>query len=312
MPHVQRTKGLYHGEVYSLPINLHTINQLYRENLSPAEAKQRIHIETLGRVRPQDARNFEEFGIGSLGPRLYDAFIRGYTEKQWGIDPRELPASILKRLPFRTDYNDNAFFHKYQGIPRGGYTEAVKNMLDFPDISIRLGTKFDPDTNEARTFHHVFYTGPLDEWFSYKFGPLRYRTLDLQRITRLGVQDLQGCAVMNNCDPETKWTRRTEHKHFTPWETHTGTVITQEVPRDWQHGDTHFYPMRLDADKAKLAQYETLAARETRTTFVGRLATYRYLDMDQCIKEAIEAASKFYRADNGYPPLDTSGRERIT
>jgi UDP-galactopyranose mutase len=292
MPHIQRTKGLRDGSVYSLPINLHTINQFFGTIMAPREARMFIRERCAHISNP---KNFEEQALATIGPDLYHAFMCDYTKKQWGLDPVELPASILKRLPMRFDYNDNAFFHKFQGIPRDGYTDAVWKMLDLPTINVHLGQKVNRRT--LRGYDHIFWSGPIDEFFEGSRGWLPYRTLDLEVLH--AAEDAQGCSVMNNCDGITPWTRSTEHKHFTPWETHADTVVTREYPRQWEPGDIHYYPIRFAKDKDQLAEYQALAHDESSyLTFVGRLGTYEYLDMDVTIGRSLDVARSFLRRRN--------------
>lgn len=294
-PFIQRTKAIgADGRVYSFPINLHTINQFFGEQYTPEQAQHRIAVASALTTQGPDplewmGQNFENHALGLIGRKLYTNFIDGYTRKAWGREPDALPASIIKRLPLRFTYDDNVFFHKYQGMPRQGYTVAVERMLDH--IKVRRREKF--DRRHRNAFDHVFYTGPLDEWFGYQFGKLAYRTLDFDHRTTMKIDFAQGCSVLNNCDPNVPWTRRTEHKLFAPWEPSTGTVITTETPREWVEGDVRYYPVRLAEDKAILGKYLDLAKAEPEVTFVGRLATYRYLDMDQCLREAIDAARVF-------------------
>lgn len=293
MPFTQRTKGISGGNVYSLPINLHTINQFFGRTMSPALAEQFVRDYLVDWDHEKTPSNFEELALATIGPDLYAAFLRDYTRKQWGREPSSLPASILKRLPMRFDYNDNAFFHKYQGIPKHGYTAMVRGMLDLPDVTLQLGTKFTPD-KDAKRFDHIFYSGPIDEWFDYRLGRLPYRTLDFTTV-RMVEGDFQGCSVLNNCDLNTPWTRSTEHKHFTPWETHAGTIVTREYPREAKEGDVLFYPVRLADGKSKLLEYEALAAKEAGVSFVGRLGTYSYIDMDVTVFQASQTAKEFHR-----------------
>ena len=207
------------------------------------------------------------------------------------MSPTELPASILKRLPLRFNYNDNYFFHKFQGIPRNGYTEAVANILDHELIEIRLGESFeDYDTSE---YQHTFYSGPIDRYFDYSHGRLGYRTLDFQVSRHDG--DHLGTAVMNYGDPEVPYTRISEHKHFAPWESHEKTLCYTEFSRLCNEEDIPYYPIRLVNEKAMLEQYEALAENESKTTFIGRLGTYRYLDMDVTIAEALAVAKDFLK-----------------
>jgi UDP-galactopyranose mutase len=287
MPYQNRVKTTAKGQVYSLPINLHTINQFFGKAFRPEEA--RAFIEELADKTIEDPRTFEEQALRFVGRDLYEAFFKGYTQKQWGCSPTELPASILKRLPLRFNYDDNYFFHKYQGMPENGYTEMVGRILDHANITIHLETRF--HRNWSRDFAHIFYSGQLDGYFDYEHGRLGYRTLDFERFTYDG--DYQGCAVMNYGDVSIPCTRVTEHKHFSPWEEHSGSVCYREFSRACGPDDIPYYPIRLVEDKAQLAQYVARAAQETSVTFVGRLGTYRYLDMDVTIREALDTARLF-------------------
>ncbi|MEL6450262.1 MAG: UDP-galactopyranose mutase [Pseudomonadota bacterium] len=278
-----QVKTTSQGAVFSLPISLHTINQFFDRTFRPEEA--RAYIETHEADRSiADPKSFEDQALRFVGPRLYDAFFKGYTEKQWGLSPAELPASILKRLPLRFDYNDNYFAHPYQGMPAEGYTALVENILDHPRIDVHLSTVL--SAHEAQQGDHLVWTGPLDGYFDNRLGHLGYRTLDFERFTAHG--DWQGCAVMNYADADVPWTRITEHKHFAPWEAHDQTVLYRETPRACGPDDTPYYPIRLVREKALLTEYEALAAAQENVTFLGRLGTYRYLDMDVSIAEAMQ------------------------
>lgn len=291
VPYIQRTKARTHGAIYSFPINLHTINQFFDHTFSPREA-----IDHIGRRVLKDwdqtrtPENFEEMALASVGRELYEAFYRDYTVKQWGVHPTMIPVSVLARLPVRFTYDDNAFDHPYQGMPLYGYTEMIQNMLCHPSIRVHLGQTISGPPNKDG-FH--FHTGAIDEFYDYKFGELRYRTLDFYHYAEIETQSLQGCAVLNSCDLTKDWTRTTEHKHFTPWHTARGTIITREFSRQWQRGDIRYYPMRFDTDKEKLALYEAEAAKEDRVIFAGRLGTYRYLDMDKTIAESFQLVKDF-------------------
>jgi UDP-galactopyranose mutase len=284
MPYKNRVKTTSNGQVYSLPINLHTINQFYSRNFRPDEA--RTFIEEQADKTIAEPKTFEEQALRFVGKDLYEAFFKGYTEKQWGCSPTDLPASILKRLPVRFNYDDNYFFHKYQGMPENGYTDMIGRILDHPNIAVNLGTHF--QRTEATGFRHVFYSGPLDGYFDYEFGRLGYRTLDFERFTYEG--DYQGCAVMNYGEVSVPYTRITEHKHFSPWEDHAGSVCYREFSRACGPEDIPYYPIRLVKEKEQLADYVARAEQETAVTFVGRLGTYRYLDMDVTIREALDTA----------------------
>ena len=218
-----------------------------------------------------------------MGRDLYEAFFKGYTEKQWGVSPTALPASILKRLPLRFTYDDNYFNHAHQGIPEEGYTALIARILD--GIEVRLSTRFE-DVKEPAD--HVFYSGPIDRWFGHAHGRLGYRTLDFEELRDPG--DLLGTAVMNFCDADVPWTRITDHKYFAPWSLGevSGSVAYREYSRLAEPEDIPYYPLRLVDDKALLARYVAAAEAETGVTFVGRLGTYRYLDMDVTIREALD------------------------
>ncbi|WP_299548482.1 UDP-galactopyranose mutase [uncultured Tateyamaria sp.] len=287
LPYKNRVKTTSRGQVFSLPINLHTINQFYGKTLRPDEA--RAFIEDQADTTIEDPQTFEEQALRFVGPDLYEAFFKGYTIKQWGMSPTELPASILKRLPVRFNYDDNYFFHQFQGMPENGYTAMVDRILDHPSITVHLSTTFTRD--QADEYDHVFYAGPLDGWFDYDLGRLGYRTLDFERFTYDG--DYQGCAVMNYGEETVPHTRITEHKHFSPWESHDGSVLYREFSRLAEPGDIPYYPIRQVDEKALLADYVAKAEGETGVTFVGRLGTYRYLDMDVTIREAMDTAAVF-------------------
>ena len=286
MPFVNRVKTTSHGRVFSLPINLHTINQFFNKTLSPSEAKSFVH--SLADKTIEEPKSFEEQAMKFIGKDMYEAFFKGYTLKQWGVSPSELPASIIKRLPVRFSYDDNYFNSKYQGMPKEGYTPIVKGMLDHKNITLHLNAKF--DRNEAKLFDHVFYTGPIDSWFSYEEGRLGYRTLDFIREDYVG--DYQGCAVMNYGDEDVAFTRISEHKHFSPWEHHEKTVIFKEFSRSCGNDDVPYYPIRLVNEKSMLSAYIKKAEAQSQVSFLGRLGTYRYLDMDVSIAEALQASKE--------------------
>lgn len=284
-PFAHRVKATVRGRVYGLPINLHTINQFFGRSFRPEEAR-RFILGVQARPLPHEPRNFEEQALAMMGPALYEAFFRGYTEKQWGLSPVQLPAAILKRLPMRFSYEDSYFAHRFQALPEAGYTALITAILDHPGIDVHLDRPYTPE--QAGRADHLFWSGPLDGYFGCRLGDLGYRTLDFERFT--AEDDWQGCAVMNYPDRDTPYTRITEHKHFSPWESHEMTVCYREYPRACGPGDIPYYPIRLTQEKLLLAQYERLAAAETGVTFVGRLGTYRYIDMDVTIREALDAA----------------------
>lgn len=279
--------------VFSLPVNLHTINQFFGKTLRPEEAHDFI-VNEQADTSIEDPQTFEEQAMRFVGKDLYEAFFKGYTMKQWGCHPSELPASILKRLPVRFNYDDNYFFHKFQGMPENGYTAMIERILDHPGITVQLETVF--DRSQASDYDHVFYSGPLDGYFDFDLGRLGYRTLDFERFTYEG--DYQGCAVMNYGEVDVPFTRITEHKHFAPWESHEGSVCYREFSRAAEPEDIPYYPIRQVAEKALLGDYVKLAEATSGVTFVGRLGTYRYLDMDVTIREALDTARGFL-ADTG-------------
>lgn len=287
MPYVNRVKTTVNGQVFSLPINLHTINQFFHKTFSPDEAK--AFIKTKGDSAIAEPQSFEEQALKFVGKELYEAFFKGYTLKQWGLHPSELPASILKRLPVRFNYDDNYFSHKFQGMPKDGYTVIVDSIMDHKNITVSLNTKF--DKTDLEKYRHIFYSGPLDAYFDYQHGRLAYRTLDFEKFTYQG--DYQGTAVMNYGEESVPYTRITEHKYFAPWESHEGSVMYKEFSRLCTEKDLPYYPIRLVGEMTQLEEYVDLAEQEKNVTFVGRLGTYRYLDMDVTIAEALKTARVF-------------------
>ena len=287
MPFTNRVKAITAGKVYTLPINLLTINQFFKKTLSPQEAA--TFMESLGDSSITDPQSFEDQALRFVGRELYEAFFKGYTIKQWGVSPAELPASILKRLPVRFNYDDNYYSSRYQGMPKNGYTHIVAKMLVHENITVHLNAKL--TRSMATGYDHVFYSGPLDSWFDFREGRLGYRTLDFHVERHAG--DYQGNAVMNYCDDSVPYTRIAEHKHFAPWESHDKTVIYKEHSRQCGPTDVPYYPIRLVSDKGLLQRYVSLANGERGVTFVGRLGTYRYLDMHVTIAEALDVAARF-------------------
>ncbi|HBN6066558.1 TPA: UDP-galactopyranose mutase [Enterobacter cloacae] len=297
MPYTNRVKAVYKGNVYLLPVNLHTINQFFNKTLRPDEA--RAFIESKADKQIVDPQNFEEQAISMIGRELYEAFFKGYTRKQWGVEPTELPASILKRLPLRFNYNDNYFNHQYQGMPKEGYTEMVAKILDHELIEVRTDTEF--SAAESTAYEHVFWSGALDGYFNFSEGRLGYRTLDFEKFSAEG--DYQGTAVINYCEEDVPYTRITEHKHFSPWESHENTTCYREFSRFCTENDVPYYPIRMVKEKELLNRYLDKAMALRNTTFVGRLGTYRYLDMDVTIREAIDVANKYLECQKNQEPM---------
>ena len=286
MPYRHQVKARVGGKVYAMPINLHTINQFFGTAMSPSEA--RAFIESLAEGGPEEPQSFEAQGLRFVGRDIYEAFFRGYTLKQWGVSPDRLPASILKRLPLRFTYDDNYFFHRYQGIPRDGYTAAVASILAHRKITLRLSTSFEQVTQTG--YDHVVYTGPLDRYFDHDLGRLSYRTLRFERD--VADAPFQGTAVMNYCDADVPYTRITEHMYFAPWEAaqRRRSVIYREYSASAGRHDIPYYPVRLLDDKTLLERYVSRADRTAGVTFAGRLGSYAYLDMDVAIRRAVDLA----------------------
>jgi UDP-galactopyranose mutase len=290
VPYINRVKAETNRGIFSLPINLHTINQFFGTTFSPREAEQ--FIASLGDRTIGEPKNFEEQALKFLGRELYETFFYGYTQKQWGCDPKELPASILKRLPVRFNYDDNYYNAKYQGIPRHGFTAVVAAILQHPNIQIQLNTEFEPGTRSD--FEHIFYTGCLDGFFNYRLGRLGYRTVYWSKEEAEG--DFQGNAVINYTTATIPFTRIHEHKHFTPWENHQKTLFFTEFSKETTATDIPYYPKRLNQDRELLAAYRHLAEQERHISFLGRLGTYRYMNMDQVIGESLQFSRSFMQA----------------
>lgn len=284
--------GVTGGLTYSLPINLGTIRQFFGRKFDPHEAE--VHLAGLRRQYQHAPTNFEEWGRSSVGDGLYEAFFDGYTRKQWGIDPALLPASILRRIPVRFSEDQGYFHHSRAAIPEDGYTAMVAAMLDHPGIAVTYGVA--ARSADASAFRHCVYTGPIDEWFDCCFGRLSYRTLDFEIRRSSGA--VQEVAQVNYCDMSVPWTRIVEYKHFTPWEHHDKTVYVRETSRDRGPSDYPYYPLRLDADLRMVSRYFTAAQNSIGVSFVGRLATYRYIDMDLAIAEALSASRQILSALN--------------
>ena len=287
MPYRHKVKAISQDTMYSLPVNLKTINQFFDQDFDAQQAED--FIQSKADTTITNPVSFEDQGLRFVGRELYDAFFAGYTAKQWGVDPKELPASILARLPVRFNDDDSYFNHPYQAIPKDGYTPIVTAILNHPSIKVHLSTRFDPSSHsEFGEFDHVVWTGPIDAFFNFEFGRLGYRTLDF--VPEISDGDYQGHPVVNYCDIDVPYTRITEHKHFSPWEDHARTVVYREFSRLCGETDTPYYPIRLVKEKEQLLNYVQRARSAKGVTFIGRLGTYRYLDMDVTIHEALLAS----------------------
>lgn len=276
--------------MFSLPLNLLTLNQFFGTRLRPDEMRRFLETQREPIRRPA---NFEEQALSMVGRALYENFFRGYTVKQWGCHPKELPASILKRLPMRFDYRDDYFDDPHQGIPVEGYTPLVDRMLR--SVEVRLSERFCAESVED--FDHVFSSAPLDAWFGHSEGRLGYRTVTFEHHREDG--DHQGSIVHNYAEESVPWTRVTEHKHFAPWEAHRRTIWTREYSKETRAGDTPFYPKRLAEDRAMVRRYMALADASPKLTFMGRLGTYRYLNMDRVVGESLDLADAWLGRGTG-------------
>ncbi len=278
----------YNGELYNLPFNMNTFTKMWPDVKTPAEARAKIEaqVRAAGITEP---KNLEEQAISLVGTDIYEKLIKGYTEKQWGRPCKELPAFIIKRLPVRFTYDNNYFNHPHQGIPKEGYTEMVRRMLD--GIDVRLGVDYLADRDALRSLADtVIYTGPIDEYFDYCYGELQYRSLRFETEV-LDEENHQGIAGMNYTDSNHPYTRIIEHKHFLfgagdPDKT----VITREYSATWKKGDEPYYPINDETNGALYQKYLEKAQSEVGVRFGGRLGTYRYMDMDKVIKQALEDA----------------------
>jgi len=300
MPYQHRVKAISKQTMYSLPVNLKTINQFFDRNFDADEAEKFIASKADNTIT--DPVSFEDQGLRFVGRELYEAFFAGYTSKQWGVDPKELPASILARLPVRFNDDDTYFSHPYQAIPKDGYTPIVEAILNHEEISVHLGTRFSPtESKEFGSFDHIIWTGPIDAYFGFEFGRLGYRTLDF--VPEVADGDYQGHPVVNYCDTDVPYTRITEHKHFAPWESHDKTIVYREFSRLCGEADTPYYPIRLVKEKEQLLNYVQRARDAKGVTFIGRLGTYRYLDMDVTIHEALLASKTMLECIANKQPL---------
>lgn len=294
--YVHKVYITHDGVVYPMPINLGTINQFFNKAYTPDEAKAVIAEQAAS--APSDPQNLAEQGISLIGKPLFDAFIKNYTAKQWQTPAEELSPDIIKRLPVRYNYDNRYFNNKYEGLPVDGYEAWFQKMIDScgDKVEVRLETDYftDPEIKKLRENKILtIYTGPIDKFYDYRFGELKWRSIDLEKEV-LDVDDFQGCPVMNYADLEPKYTRIHEFKHFHPERHNDGyaensgkTVIVREYSKTWTRDDEPYYPVNTADDRKKLAQYQELAAREDNVVFGGRLGEYAYYDMDKTIAAAL-------------------------
>lgn len=290
----------YQDELYNLPFNMNTFHTMWGV-ITPAEAKQKIagQIAGLGITEPA---NLEEQALSLVGTDVYEKLVKGYTEKQWGRDCKDLPAFIIKRLPLRFTYNNNYFNDRYQGIPIGGYTIMVENMLH--GIEVRTGISYKEFATEqmkdghvcvtdhaGNTYGKVVYTGMLDEYFDFCLGHLEYRSLKFETEVLAGCENYQGNAVVNYTEREIPYTRVIEHKHF-EFGTQPDTVITREYPALWQEGEEPYYPVNDEVNDTLLKKYQERAKTMPHLILGGRLGQYKYYDMDKVIATALQAVQE--------------------
>lgn len=283
----------YKGELFSLPFNMYTFNKMWGV-VKPKEALEIIEKQKK-EANITEPRNLEEQAISLVGRDIFEKLVKGYTEKQWGRKCKDLPAFIIKRLPVRLTFDNNYFNALYQGIPIGGYTRMVENMLDNQNIEVRLGVDYLQDKDKWDTLaNKVVYTGPIDAYFDYCYGNLEYRTV-LFETELLDIPNYQGNAAVNYTDAETPWTRIIEHKWFEFGKDEDGndlpkTVISREYSSEWKPGDEPYYPVNDEKNSLLYQKYKSLADREDNVVFGGRLGEYKYYDMDQVIAAALEKA----------------------
>ena len=283
-----RVFTVYKGRVYPMPINLATICEYFGAVMSPDEARALV-AEQAAEVAAGSAANLEQKAISLIGRPLYEAFIRGYTYKQWQTDPVKLPTEIITRLPVRYTFNNRYFNDTYEGLPADGYTAWLERMADHPNIEVQLNTEFSSLRSDTVGGVPVVYTGPLDAYFDYAAGDLGWRTLDFETEV-LGTGDFQGTPVMNYADEDVPFTRIHEFRHFHPerdWYPKDKTVIMREYARFADRGDEPYYPINTAEDRARLLTYREMADREPGVLFGGRLGTYKYLDMHMAIGSAL-------------------------
>ena len=288
----------YKGELYSLPFNMYTFNKMWGV-VTPEEAAGKI--EEQRKEITGEPKNLEEQAISLVGRDIYEKLIKGYTEKQWGRDCKDLPAFIIKRLPVRLTFDNNYFNALYQGIPIGGYTKMIANLLD--GIKVRLNTDYQEHKSELDALaDKVVYTGPIDAYFDYKLGTLEYRSVRFE-TELLDQPNFQGNAAVNYTDRETQWTRIIEHKWFEFGKDENGndlpkTIISREYSSEWKPGDEPYYPVNDAKNSLLYSEYKKLADAENKVIFGGRLGEYKYYDMDQVIAAVLEKCEKEFVGEN--------------
>ena len=279
----------YKGELYNMPFNMNTFTKLWKDVVTPNDAMKKIE-EQKAELEGKEPENLEEQAISLVGRDIYEKLVKGYTEKQWGKDCKELPAFIIKRLPVRFTFNNNYFNDRYQGIPIGGYNKIIEKMLENCDVELNEDYLENKEKYNSLA-DKILYTGMIDEYFNYSLGNLEYRSLRFENEIISDVDDYQGNAVINYTDRETPYTRIIEHKHF-EFNTCKGTYITKEYPCDWKIGDEAYYPVNNDRNNDLFNQYKELATQEENVIFGGRLGHYKYYDMDKVIEAALDLVNQ--------------------
>ncbi len=279
----------HEGQFYTMPVNLHTISQLYGRALTPEDAREAVALDTAEYVKGAGGDSFEARALASIGPKLYKAFFEGYTQKQWQTHPSDLPAAIFSRLPVRFNFNNRYFSDTWEGLPEGGYGELFNRMAANPLIEIQLETDFFTTEWFRDTETVKIYTGALDRYFDYCYGPLQWRTLDFETET-LNCDDYQGASVVNYPDSDVPFTRIHEYKHLHPERTTRPgmTIVSREFSRWATDADEPYYPVNSQADREKLQGYRKLMSASPSTIFGGRLGSYQYLDMHMAIASALQ------------------------
>ncbi len=290
IPFVNSPVAVYKDEIYNLPFNMNTFSRLWGLT-KPEDVKRKIE-EQIAQLGITEPANLEEQALSLVGPDVYEKLVKGYTEKQWGRDCKELPPFIIKRLPVRLTYDNNYFDDKYQGIPAGGYTALIERLLK--NVEVVLNTDYrDYIQEHPDRFDRIVYTGMIDEYYDYQFGHLEYRSLRFE-TERIETENYQGSAVVNYTDREVPYTRIIEHKYFNPARTRNNplpfTVISREYPEAWKPGMEPYYPVNDEKNNALYEKYRQLAEKEENVIFGGRLGEYKYYDMDKVIAAALDAA----------------------
>lgn len=289
--YVNSPVAVYRDELYNLPFNMNTFSRMWNIK-TPKEAKEILAKQT-GEFAGITPQNLEEQALQLAGRDVYEKLVKGYTEKQWGRDCKDLPAFIIRRLPLRFTYDNNYFNDRFQGIPEGGYTQIVEKLLE--DIPVLTGISLQEyqaanaakDADEQDSWDRLLYTGMIDEYYDYRLGTLEYRSLRFETEELSEEDNYQGNAVVNYTEREVPYTRIIEHKHF-EFQTGEGTVITREYPATWKKGDEPYYPINDEKNGALYAQYAELAKKEANVLFGGRLGQYKYYDMDKVIRSALD------------------------